>query len=83
MTMPNVNINEKNNEVKNQIEIRFSCGEDNISKYIDDGWNIVKKSTEQTALNYWLQINNVDMKLDLPITWKLTHLTRKEIFKYS
>ena len=47
MTMPNVNINEKNNEVKNQIEIRFSCGEDNISKYIDDGWNIVKKSTKE------------------------------------
>ena len=55
----------------------------NIDSFIDAQDNIVKKSTEQTALNYWLQINNVDMKLDLPITWKLTHLNRKEMFRFN
>ena len=56
---------------------------DNIDLFIDAQDRVVKKSTEQTALNYWLQINNVDMKLDLPMTWKLTHLNRKEMFKYN
>lgn len=40
---------------------------------------IVKKGTEQTPFNYWLQINNIDINLDLPITWKLTHLHRKNM----
>ena len=56
---------------------------DNTDLFIDAQDKVVKKSTEQTALNYWLQMNKVDMKLDLPITWKLTHLNRKEIFKFN
>ncbi len=56
---------------------------DNIDSFVDAQDNVVKKSTEQTALNYWLQMNNVDMKLDLPVTWKLTHLLRKEIYKFN
>ena len=32
---------------KNQIEIRFSCGEDNISKYLDEGWNIIEEYSEE------------------------------------
>ena len=44
---------------------------------------VVKKGTEQTPLNYWLQINNVDVKLDLPLPFKLTHMHRKELFGYN
>ena len=35
------------NSEKKQIEIRFSCGEEGISKYIDEGWIIVKEYSEE------------------------------------
>ena len=42
------NINENNNSEKRRMEIKFSCGEDGISEYIDDGWTILKEdSTEK------------------------------------
>ena len=41
-----INNLEKNNEEntnseKKRMEIKFSCGEDGISEYLDDGWNII------------------------------------------
>ncbi len=30
-----------------QLEIRFSCGENGISKYTDNGWVVVKEYTEE------------------------------------
>ena len=50
---------------------------ENIEKFLKLQDNIVKKGTEQTPMNYWLQINNVDVNIDLPIAFKLTHLQRK------
>ena len=32
---------------------------------------------------YWLQMNNVDVNLDMPITWKLTHLHRKQMLGHN
>ncbi len=43
----------------------------------------VKKGNDQTPLNYWMQMNNVEMNLELPIAFKLTHLHRKEMFSYN
>ena len=37
------NINEISNSEKKRMEIKFSCGEDGISEYLDDGWNILKE----------------------------------------
>ena len=37
------NINENPNSEKKRMEIKFSCGEDCISEYLDDGWNILKE----------------------------------------
>ncbi len=45
--------------------------------------NKVKRGTEQTPMNYHLQMNNVDLKLDLPLPFKLTHLHRKDMFSYN
>ena len=56
---------------------------DNIDSFIDAQDNVVKKSTEQTAINYWLQMNDVDVNLSLPIAFKLTHLHRKEMFSHN
>ncbi len=41
----------------------------------------VMKGTEQTPLNYWLQMKNIDVKTDLPVSYKLTHLHRKNILR--
>ena len=47
--MPNSkeNINEKINSEKRRMEIKFSCGEDRISEYLDDGWNILKEESQE------------------------------------
>ena len=36
----NNNNNEKPIAEKKRMEIKFSCGEDGISEYLDDGWNL-------------------------------------------
>ena len=40
------NINENLNSEKKRMEIKFSCGEDGISEYLDDGWNILKEESQ-------------------------------------
>ena len=40
--------NEENiNPEKKRIEIKFSCGEDGISEYLDDGWNIIREDSQE------------------------------------
>ena len=41
------NIDERSNLEKKRMEIKFSCGEDGISEYLDDGWNILKESSQE------------------------------------
>ena len=41
------NINESNNSKKKRMEIIFSCGEDDISEYLDDGWKILKEDFQE------------------------------------
>ncbi len=41
------NINEISSSEKRRMEIRFSCEEDGISKYLDDGWNILKEDSQE------------------------------------
>ena len=41
------NIIENNNPEKKRMEIKFSCGEDGISEYLDDGWNILKEDSQE------------------------------------
>ena len=38
---------EEINKAKSKMEIRYSCGEDGISKFLDDGWIIVEEYTEE------------------------------------
>ena len=40
-------INEKTISEKKRIEIKFSCGDDGISEYLDDGWIIVKEKSQE------------------------------------
>ena len=41
------NINEISNSEKKRMEIKFSCGEEGISEYLDDGWNILKEDSQE------------------------------------
>ena len=41
------NINETTNAEKKRMEIKFSCGEDGISEYLDDGWKILKEDFQE------------------------------------
>ena len=56
---------------------------DNIDEFILLQDKKVKKGTEQTPMNYWLQVNGVDINTELPIAYKLTHLPRKDMFSYN
>ena len=41
------NIKENPNPEKKRMEIIFSCGEDGISEYLDDGWKILKEDFQE------------------------------------
>jgi predicted O-methyltransferase YrrM len=72
-----------NEEHKEMIQGFKSFYLDNIDEFIDLQDNKVKKGNEQTPLNYWLQKNKVDVNIDLPLPFKLTHLQRKQLFNYN
>lgn len=57
--------------------------ENNKQSFIQLQDQLVKKGNEQTPLNYWLQINNIDVKTDLPMAYKLTHMHRRDLFGYN
>ena len=47
---PNINLEESidsNNPEKKRMEIKFSCGDDGISDYLDDGWIILKEDSQE------------------------------------
>ena len=41
------NISENSNSEKKRMEIKFSCGEEGITEYLDDGWNILKEDSQE------------------------------------
>ena len=41
------NIDEDPNSEKKRMEVKFSCGEEGISKYLDDGWKILKEDFQE------------------------------------
>ncbi len=42
-----VNIIESKNSEKKRMEIKFSCGDDRISEYLNDGWIILKEDSQE------------------------------------
>ena len=56
---------------------------DNIDTFVELQDSIVKKGTEQTPMNYWLQMKGIDLKLDLPKAFKMTHMHRGNWFSYN
>ena len=45
---PIINSGENNNiSEEKRMEVKFSCGENGISEYLDDGWTILKEDTRE------------------------------------
>ena len=60
------NINKNINSEKKVMEVKFSCGEDGISEYLDDGWIILKEDSQEKICT-WKSIpatNDCDMEKD-------------------
>ena len=60
------NINELTDSKKKRMEIRFSCGEDRIKEYLDDGWIILKEDSQEKICT-WKSLpatKNCDMEED-------------------
>ena len=72
--------NEKHKEFINDFKNLYLENTEAFCKLQDE---VVKKGTEQTPLNYWLQLNGVDMKTDLPMIYKLTHMHRGDLFHHN
>ena len=60
------NINHNEDSKKKRMEIKFSCGEDGISEYLNDGWIILKEDSQEKICT-WKSVpasNNCDMEKD-------------------
>ena len=58
--------NESTNSGKKRMEIKFSCGDDRISEYLDDGWVILKEDSQEKICT-WISVpatNDCDMEKD-------------------
>ena len=52
---PIINSGEENKiniSEKKRIEIKFSCGDNGISEYLDDGWKILKESSQEKVCTW-------------------------------
>jgi len=60
------NINKNTNLEKTRMEIKFSCEDDGISEYLDDGWIILKEDSQEKICT-WKSVpatKNCDMEKD-------------------
>ena len=46
------NIDEYANSEKKRMEIKFSCGENGISEYLNDGWKILKEDSQEKVCTW-------------------------------
>ena len=59
-------INNITSSKKKRMEIKFSCGEDGIAEYLDDGWIILKQDSQEKICT-WKSIpatKDCDMEKD-------------------
>jgi len=59
-------INEISSSEKKRMEIKFSCGEDGISEYLNEGWKIIKEDSQEKVCT-WKSVpatNDCNMEKD-------------------
>ena len=73
---PEINLKEKTYESEvsdsKRMEIKFSCGEDGISKYLDDGWIILKEYTQEKICTWKSVPSTKDCDMEKDKGCKLT-----------
>ena len=54
------------NTAKSQMELKYSCGEDEVSEFLSDGWIIVEEYTEEKICTWksFPATKNCDMEKD-------------------
>ena len=66
------NTNENGNPETKRMEIKFSCGEGNISKYLSEGWNIVKEDSKEKICTWKSVPATKDCNMDKDKGCKIT-----------
>ena len=61
-----VNINKNINSEKKRMEIKFSCGDEGISEYLNDGWIILKEDSREKICTWksFAATSDCDMEKD-------------------
>ena len=44
---PTIDLERNINTEKKRMEIKFSCGDNGLSKYIEDGWSVIKEESQE------------------------------------
>ena len=57
---------EQLNTAKNKMEVRYSCGEDGISEFLNDGWIIIEEYSEEKICTwkFYPATKDCDMEKD-------------------
>jgi len=76
----NVIFNAKHEDFFNEIKDYYWYAVDELAKAQTE---TIKLGTDQTPVNYLAQMHNVDINLDLPFVYNLTHIHRKEMFGHN
>ena len=66
------NIEENPNSETKRMEIKFSCGEDGISEYLDDGWNILKEDSQEKICTWKSVPATKDCNMEIDKGCKIT-----------
>ena len=61
-----------NDSEKKKIEIRFSCGKDRISEYLNDGWFILKEDSQEKICTWKSVPATKDCYIEKDIGCKIT-----------
>ena len=65
-------INENENKEKKRIEIKFSCEEDSISEYLEDGWVILREDSIEKICTWKSVPANKDCDMEKDKGCKIT-----------
>tara|TARA_A100001388_G_C28710645_1_gene471016 strand:- start:671 stop:1021 length:351 start_codon:yes stop_codon:yes gene_type:complete len=65
-------IDKNNNLEKEKLEIKISCGNDNIKKYLDEGWIITKEDSKEKICTWKSVPANKDCDMEKDKGCKIT-----------
>ena len=66
------NINEKSNSKKEKMEVKFSCGKDGISEYLEDGWVILNEYSQEKICTWKSVPATIDCDMEKDKGCKIT-----------